>query len=31
MKVIFMEFGTKRQLFPNFDVMLLTSIYLEIA
>lgn len=30
MKIIFMKFGTKRQFFPNFDVMLLTSVYLDI-
>ena len=30
MKIIFMKFGTKRQFFSNFDVMLLTSVYLDI-
>ena len=27
MKIVFMKFGTKRQLFLNFDVMLLTPVY----
>ena len=30
MKIVFMKFGTKRQLFLNFDVMLLTPVYLDI-
>ena len=29
MKIVFMKFGTKRQLFLNFDVMLLTPVYLD--
>lgn len=30
MKIVFMKFGTKRQLFLNFDVILLTPVYLDI-